>query len=574
MKKEKFLSLILLFILSGSYLAPGVTLAETVGRLARRPRQEQGKFRDHESNEVSTSEDGKESENEEARSESGESAEASSQGASAGSSSQDKQEQKPSNSQANQEEKRADSKTSQDSSSSSQGEASLEQPSDGQPDSRQGADHQTEQTNSSSSTGSSSGTGFGSDQDQQTESKQVDHNQAKQLEKSESKAKAKSGQPAGKSKSIPAHQQNQASFGQADILVSPFFDGYRMSQPNATYLSDDDKNSKGPLTYTTYVEHWSGSDAYSHNLLSHRYGIKAEQLDGYLQSLGIAYDQRRINGQLLLKWEKETGLDVRAIIAIALHESSLGTAGVATLPGSNMFGYGAFDSNPNNASHFSDDQAIHKMVAQTLIQNKNWTFKIQDDKAAKNATGQLNVLLDGGVYFTDTSGSGKRRAQTMQDIDTWIDQHGDTPKIPEKLKHLTGNSQVNLPAGYRLSCPINPKTYLANSYPWGQCTWYVYNRAYELGYNFDPYMGNGGDWQFKSGYDLSHQPKVGYAISFAPGQAGADPDYGHVAIVEQVKKDGSILISESNALGSGVVSYRTFTADQAAELTYVIGKRS
>jgi surface antigen len=48
--------------------------------------------------------------------------------------------------------------------------------------------------------------------------------------------------------------------------------------------------------------------------------------------------------------------------------------------------------------------------------------------------------------------------------------------------------------------------------------------------------------------------------------------YGHVAIVEEVKDDGSILISESNALGAGIVSYRTFAAGQASQLTYVIGK--
>ena len=39
----------------------------------------------------------------------------------------------------------------------------------------------------------------------------------------------------------------------------------------------------------------------------------------------------------LLDWEAKSNLDVRAIVAIALNESSLGTAGVATNPGSNMF---------------------------------------------------------------------------------------------------------------------------------------------------------------------------------------------------------------------------------------------
>lgn len=46
---------------------------------------------------------------------------------------------------------------------------------------------------------------------------------------------------------------------------------------------------------------------------------------------------------------------------------------------------------------------------------------------------------------------------------------------------------------------------------------------------------------------------------------------GHIAFVEQVKSDGSILISESNIKGLGVVSYRTFDAETAKQFTYVIG---
>ena len=50
----------------------------------------------------------------------------------------------------------------------------------------------------------------------------------------------------------------------------------------------------------TYVEHWSTDSAYTHNLLAHRYGITAEQLDGFLDTLGVTYDKSRINGNKLL----------------------------------------------------------------------------------------------------------------------------------------------------------------------------------------------------------------------------------------------------------------------------------
>ena len=130
-----------------------------------------------------------------------------------------------------------------------------------------------------------------------------------------------------------------------------------------------------------YADHWSDGDPYTHNLLVHRFGITAEQLDGFLDTLGISYDKNRINGKKLLEWEAKSNLDVRGIVAIALNESSLGTAGVATNPGANMFGFGAYDSNPEYANNFNDELAVVGLTQQTIIGNKNQTFKIQDDKA-------------------------------------------------------------------------------------------------------------------------------------------------------------------------------------------------
>ncbi|MGV3006974.1 CHAP domain-containing protein [Streptococcus pluranimalium] len=328
------------------------------------------------------------------------------------------------------------------------------------------------------------------------------------------------------------------------------------------------------ITGDNYVEHWSGSDAYTHDLLAKRFGISSDQLDGFLKSTGINYDRNRFNGEKLLEWEKSSGLDVRAIIAIAIEESSLGTLGVASDNQANAFGFGAFDNNPNNAKHYNDEYAIKELTQVAIIQNKNNSFKRQDEKALQNAAGVLNVSKDGGVYYTDTSGTGKRRAKIMEDIDKWIDQHGGTPKAPKNLNRFVSSGAIvgqALPE-FGMIKDMNLEKYSAATYPWGQCTWYVYNRAKELGYSFGPFMGNGGDWQYKLGYEKSHTPKVGAAVSFSPGQAGADRTYGHVAIVEAVNEDGSILITESNIVGLGKISFRTFSPTDASSLTYVFGQ--
>ena len=57
------------------------------------------------------------------------------------------------------------------------------------------------------------------------------------------------------------------------------------------------------------------------------------------------------------------------------------------------------------------------------------------------------------------------------------------------------------------------------------------------------------------GYQVSSLPKAGRAISFQPGVAGADNQYGHVAFVEAVTSDG-IIISESNVINDQTISYR------------------
>ncbi|EKF51501.1 CHAP domain-containing protein [Lactococcus garvieae] len=136
------------------------------------------------------------------------------------------------------------------------------------------------------------------------------------------------------------------------------------------------------------------------------------------------------------------------------------------------------------------------------------------------------------------------------------------------------DSNATVPEGYTAIKPLpNLSTYSQNgTYPWGQCTWYTYYRARQMGVNFGTSMGNGGDWQKASGYQVTMKPRARTAVSFSPGQAGADRTYGHVAFVEQVRSDGSILISESNVIGLGKLSYRTFTKAEASKFHYVIGK--
>lgn len=100
---------------------------------------------------------------------------------------------------------------------------------------------------------------------------------------------------------------------------------------------------------------------------------------------------------------------------------------------------------------------------------------------------------------------------------------------------------------------------VGNMYPFSQCTWWVYIRRHQLGLPCGSYFGNARDWAVNAaaaGYVVNHIPSVGAIIVFQPGQAGADLTYGHVAVVEKVENDNSVIISETSAWKDGHIDNR------------------
>lgn len=116
--------------------------------------------------------------------------------------------------------------------------------------------------------------------------------------------------------------------------------------------------------------------------------------------------------------------------------------------------------------------------------------------------------------------------------------------------------------------PIDPNFSAAiNGGAWGNCTYYVYNRVAQLGKPIpSPSMGHAFMWSNSArgmGYSVSHTPKTGTIAVFSQGVAGSDPTYGHVAFVEKVFSDGSVLVSEMNVQGLNVISTRIISASDA-----------
>ena len=196
---------------------------------------------------------------------------------------------------------------------------------------------------------------------------------------------------------------------------------------------------------------------------------------------------------------------------------------------------------------------------------------------------QVDFMIEGdsprsqAIFKTITESKGMTNGLTKQFLEEWEGNPGD--KLSERQKAAskwatylkdqgqgTGKPSATPPPEYKdkikFPLPSDQCTnggYPGNAYAWGNCTWYVYNRFYQLGKTIDPYLGDGGSWGANAaakGYKTSSTPHAGDAVSFAPGAQGSSPIYGHVAFVEFVNPDGSFLVSEMNVVGLDVIDYR------------------
>ncbi|MBT1170880.1 CHAP domain-containing protein [Bifidobacterium sp. SO4] len=213
-------------------------------------------------------------------------------------------------------------------------------------------------------------------------------------------------------------------------------------------------------------------------------------------------------------------------------------------------------------AHNDDTTTVFADPATTTTQIK----RVSDVTSASRS--EARTELNSSVTEQSTNEGGWSLSNSESSLNTTL-MNRNTANNPV-VSVLMDEDSAALPAGFDPNHSVGTS---GNNYPWGQCTWYAYNRRAELGLPSSGNFGNGGAWADSAralGYWVDNTPRhVGDAVIFTQGQANADPVYGHVAVLEKINADGSIEISESNAKGLGVISHRTFTADEAAKFQYV-----
>ncbi|VAW79593.1 hypothetical protein MNBD_GAMMA15-1201 [hydrothermal vent metagenome] len=161
---------------------------------------------------------------------------------------------------------------------------------------------------------------------------------------------------------------------------------------------------------------------------------------------------------------------------------------------------------------------------------------------------QFNNLNDAGTWSVKVnSPGGARHSGTVSFMVVRTPPVMSQPKFSSR-SYTTDN--IFWKAGYAPASTYPPgsSSKLGNSAK-GNCTWYVNGRLRNLGYNsakLDRLSGNASKWAVlarKTGIPVDKSPAVG-AIAQLDG--GKFSSLGHVAVVERINSDGTIIVSESS----------------------------
>lgn len=158
-------------------------------------------------------------------------------------------------------------------------------------------------------------------------------------------------------------------------------------------------------------------------------------------------------------------------------------------------------------------------------------------KAAEQATAQSNATTTESAVTESTTATSTSKATTASSTSTST-TNNTTSTVASSSQATTSSS----PSTSSVST-----TDTSNTYPVGQCTWFVKNRATWVGNRW----GNANQWPASAranGFRVDNSPEVGSVVVFLNGAQYSDATYGHVGYVISVA-NGVITIEEGNYAG-------------------------
>lgn len=209
------------------------------------------------------------------------------------------------------------------------------------------------------------------------------------------------------------------------------------------------------------------------------------------------------------------------------------------------------------------------------------TIKWANNLSANTLRSGRELLIPGvtGVIYVVKSGddvaklaskykADKNRIISYNNLEFSGLQPGARIVIPGGVLPTTERPGYVAPVSYSYSFAAGPTVYSGNTYAYGYCTYYAYNKRAAIGRPIGSNWGNANTWDDyarAAGFTVNHIPKRGAVIQNDGGWSGL----GHVGIVDSVNADGSITVSDMNYAGWNVISTRTVPASSVRSFNYI-----
>lgn len=197
-----------------------------------------------------------------------------------------------------------------------------------------------------------------------------------------------------------------------------------------------------------------------------------------------------------------------------------------------------------------------------------WSNFLSSDNL-KAGTKLLIPPVNGIVHTVKSGDSAEELAKKFNVSATQIIQFNDA-----EVTGLVAGDRIVIPGGsvrvvasrtpyYSRFAFGNTAVYGYNGYAPGYCTWYVANKRIQIGRPLPANLGNAATWDNYAPQGWNRTPAYGAAA--VTSESGA----GHVVFVEEVRADGSVLVSEMNRRRRYEITTRVFSPAEAAGYKYI-----